>query len=90
MSVFLTLTHYNSFQHVSYGVILPFRVCEHPTTNSNAQRDKWDERQKQVTLPMQDGRREDIVIPLVNHLLILSLNEGLNNGDVKHKHTFPP
>lgn len=45
---------------------------------------------KQVTSPMQDGRGKHIVIPLVNHLLLLSLNEGLRNGNVNHKHIFPP
>ncbi len=46
--------------------------------------------QKHITSTMQDSRRKYTVIPLVNHLLILSLNEGLNNGNVKHKHAFPP
>lgn len=34
--------------------------------------------QKQVAFPMQHSRRKYIVIPLVNHLLILSLKEGRN------------
>lgn len=30
-----------------------------------------------------------IVIPTVNHLLILCLSDRLRNGNVKHKHIFP-
>ncbi len=40
--------------------------------------------QTRVTSPMLDGRRKDFVILFVNHLLFLSLNEGVSNSNLTH------
>lgn len=43
-----------------------------------------------VTFPVRDGRRKYTVVPLVNHLGILTLSEGLNNVMLNTNTYSPP